>query len=252
MTEGNIDIKSFLSKDLMKTIVKIIFENFRIPLELDSLEKFDVEDQTFHDKLIQLRKLDPKKFGEIYDKIQLSASFRGIFMDRTILDLFSTALDVKPDDLYLNGFMLRLDPPFDNRNSLNWHQDAPYYMMNYPNFNSGVCWMSITKTSKENGALIYVPRSHSQFLEFEYSKADENSSIQRNIRMNEKEIEQSKILNQEFGDATLLHMKIKHRSGDNISSKVRITMGCRFHDMSSSFNFGKEEYRFKESKFNKL
>ena len=50
---------------------------------------------------------------------------------------------------------------------------------------------------------------------------------------------------------SFLHMNLKHRSGDNNSEKVRITIGCRFIDMTKSFNVGKEIYKFNNDKFNK-
>ena len=62
------------------------------------------------------------------------------------------------------------------------------------------------------------------------------------IVITKSEKEKIKNLNQNFGDAALLHMNLKHRSGDNNSEKVRITIGCRFTDMSKSFNVGKEIY----------
>ena len=57
-------------------------------------------------------------------------------------------------------------------------------------------------------------------------------------------------LNQKFGDMSLLHINLKHKSGNNVSGKVRITIGCRFIDMSNSFNVGKEIYKFNNEKYN--
>ena len=45
-----------------------------------------------------------------------------------------------------------------------------------------------------------------------------------------------------------MHMNLKHRSGKNSSNKFRITLGCRFHDMKSSFNIGYEQYNFHDKK----
>jgi hypothetical protein len=49
----------------------------------------------------------------------------------------------------------------------------------------------------------------------------------------------------------MLHINLKHKSSDNFSDKLRITMACRFTDMSKSFNVGKEIYKFNNNKFNK-
>ena len=66
------------------------------------------------------------------------------------------SLGISENKIFLNGFMLRFDAPNDKRNSLDWHQDSPYYKMNYPQYNSGVCWLSITKNSYKNGTLNFI------------------------------------------------------------------------------------------------
>ena len=135
--------------------------------------------------------------------------------------------------------MLRFDAPLDQRNNLDWHQDSPYYRMSYPEFNAGVCWMAVTRNNEDNGTLIFIPQSHSHFIETETSMGDKLSSQQFRLQPSADELKKAKPLEQEFGDLTVLHMNIKHRSGINSSNKFRITMGCRFHDMSNSFNSGK-------------
>ena len=141
--------------------------------------------------------------------------------------------------------MLRFDAPYDKRNTLDWHQDSSYYLQTYPQMNAGVCWVSLTKNSKRNGALIFLPKSNSKFIKKIKKKWKNNSSSENlTIKISSKELKSKKFLEQAFGDISFLHMNIKHKSGVNKSNKFRITLGCRFHEINDRFNTGKEVYKF--------
>lgn len=107
--------------------------------------------------------------------------------------------------------------------------------------------MAVTENTPKNGTLNFIPNSHLSFINSTSSKKDEQSSEQFIINLSQKELQSSLHLNQKFGDLSLLHMNLKHKSGINSSNKFRITMGCRFHDMSRSFNSGKEIYQINTS-----
>ena len=80
-------------------------------------------------------------------------------------------------------------------------------------------------------------------------KSDAQSSRQFPISMSNKELINSKNLDQEFGDISLLHLNLKHKSGINTSNKFRITMGCRVHYIGKTFNSGNEIFKFHNPKF---
>jgi len=249
--KGYVSLRNVLTINEKKIIKNIIFENFKEYIKLPKLSKFNIENKNFHKELINFRKLKPKKFGEIYDKINLNSKFRSLFYSEKFMNYFAKCLNVKSNQIYINGFMMRFDEPFDTRNKLNWHQDSTYYMMSYPKYNAGVCWCAITKNNKNNGTLKFIPKSHSKLIKTIGLKKNKYSSEQYTLNISEKEIEKVKNLDQNFGDMSFLHMNLKHRSGDNNSEKVRITIGCRFIDMTKSFNVGKEIYKFNNDKFNK-
>jgi ectoine hydroxylase-related dioxygenase (phytanoyl-CoA dioxygenase family) len=242
IVNGNAHLDNFLKKKDKELLINIIHDNFKNEISLPRLDKFNIEDINFHKKLIKFRKLKPKKFGNIYDKINLNSKFRSIFYSESSLKSFAKVLNVKSNQIFLNGFMMRFDVPNDLRNKLNWHQDSSYYTMGYPKFNAGVCWCPITNNTEKNGTLKFIPGSHLKYIKAKKNKKNDLSSEQYHITISKTEKEKIKNLDQNFGDAALLHMNLKHRSGDNNSQKVRITIGCRFIDMSKSFNIGKEIY----------
>ena len=82
--------------------------------------------------------------------------------------------------------MLRLDVHNDKRNTLDWHQDSPYYQMTYPKFNAGVCWVSITNNSAKNGSLTFLPKSHNKFSFTKLNKKSKYSSGQFRIPVSNK------------------------------------------------------------------
>jgi ectoine hydroxylase-related dioxygenase (phytanoyl-CoA dioxygenase family) len=252
IVDGSTHIDNFLTKKNKESLKNIIHDNFKNEISLPRSDRFNIEDINFHKKLIKFRKLKPKKFGNIYDRINLNSKFRSIFYSESSLKIFAKILGVRNNQVYVNGFMMRFDVPNDLRNKLNWHQDSPYYMMGYPKFNSGVCWCAITKNTKKNGTLKFIPGSHLKYIKSKKSKKNNLSSEQYKTTITKKEKEKIKNLDQKFGDAAFLHMNLKHRSGDNNSQKVRITIGCRFNDMSKSFNVGKELYNYNDKRIEKL
>jgi len=241
---GYITLKNFISKKDKIDIINVIYNSFYPHIKLTGKKKFSVESKEFSKKLLLLRKKNPKKFGDIYDKFRLNAKLRSIFYKKKFLNVFSKILNTETENIFLNGFMLRLDAPNDKRNALDWHQDSSYYLMSHPKYNAGVCWVAITKNSKKNGTLIFIPETNKFMEKTKDNKKNAFFSDQKKIKISNIELKNKKNLNQSFGDVSFLHMHLKHRSGFNSSQKFRITLACRFHDMSSSFNTGKEIYKY--------
>jgi ectoine hydroxylase-related dioxygenase (phytanoyl-CoA dioxygenase family) len=125
--------------------------------------------------------------------------------------------------------------------------------MSYPEFNSGVCWIPLTNNSEKNGSLIFVTSNNPRFIKKTKSfKKDDLNSEQYTTTLTSDEKKRIKNLTVSLGDAAFFNMNIKHRSGINSSKKIRITIGCRFHDMKKSFNVGKEIYFFNKNLKSKL
>jgi len=246
---GFFKIKSFLDKSEKKVLLNASYLTFRkfIPIK----KYYSFEDQKLHDQLIFFRRTNPQKFGAMYDMLNINASIRSIFFQKKFQKIFSKLLNVPKEEIFLNGFMFRLDAPNDKRNSLDWHQDSAYYEMTYPKYNAGVCWISLTNNSINNGALLYISKSHKDgFLKTSLKKKSKLSSEQYKIDISKEDKIENLI--SKFGDASFFHMNIKHMSGINKSKKIRFTLGCRFHSLSEAFNIGKEIYIYNKSNKPKL
>lgn len=237
--------KAFLSKNEIKKIKDLFYDVASKYIKLGKFKNFD--DPKLNKTLIQFRKKNPKLFGEMYDSFNLNSQLRSIFFSKKFINFFSKILNVSKNFIFINGFMLRLDAPNDKRNSLKWHQDSPYYQMSYPKYNSGVCWISLTNNDKKNGSLVFIPKSHvTGFHKVKSQKKSHHHSEQYKLDIKDKK--NLTHLSSKTGDAAIFHMNIKHKSGNNTSNKIRMVLGCRFHDMNEKFNNGKEIYYFNKTK----
>ena len=184
----------------------------------------------------------------MYDSLNLNSQVRSIFYKKKFINLFSKLLNTNVNNIYISNFQFRLDPPRDKRNALDWHQDSSYFHINYPKFNAGVCWISITNNTKKNGTLIYIPKTHTNNLsKYKSVRKSIIGADQRKIKISPTEKKQIVNMNSNFGDVSCFHINIKHRSGFNKSKKIRMSVGCRFYDMNTSFNMGKERYIFNKT-----
>lgn len=249
-SEGILVSNGFLDNKEKNKICKAIFSVLSkyISLEDESILDEDIENVSLHESLINFRNKKPKEFGNFYDELTLNASIRSIFYSEKFMAFYSNLLGVSQENLFINGFMLRLDGPFDNRNTLDWHQDGQYYEQTYPEFNACVCWLPITRNSEKNGTLKFIPKTHLEYKKTKKEKLGQAFSTQYKNLPEINELKKIKNFNADFGDMGVFHMNLKHASGKNSSSKFRITLGCRFHDTSSKFNLGQELYVYNDSK----
>lgn len=248
---GYTQLYNFLTTKEKTNIQNAVLTVFRKYIKISkNLNKID--DPIIHRKLINLRKINPKRFGQLYNEICLSASLRAIFYTDKFLKLSAKLLNIKKENLFINGFMLRLDVPNDKRNTLSWHQDAPYYEQTYPNYNSAVCWLPLIQNSKKTGSIKFIEKSHNKILkQVRLTKKNELSATQFKLKIDEKNLK-IKNFNSDFGDLAFFDMLMVHKSGFNQSQKVRINFGCRIHDFSKKINIGQEVYIYNKTKKSQL
>ena len=249
---GFVLIKNFLTKSDKKAIFKAFYETASKYLKLGiNSSKINFNSTTLHNKLINFRKKKPKEFGDMYDELNLNASLKSVFYSKKFIETFSKILKTKKELLIINGFTLRLDVPFDKRNVLDWHTDAPYYEQTDPHYNAGVCWAALTDNSAENGTVKFIPGSNKSKVntkKLKFTRRGKQGGAAIKTQVSKKEEKKAKDLDIFFGDIGIFHMNLKHKSGKNISKKMRFTIICRFHDTSKKINIGKEMYIFNKTK----
>jgi hypothetical protein len=184
-------------------------------------------------RLINLRRDDSKMFGMIYDSIQLSVPMHRLCCEAPLLEAVGAAWGVDPEGIAVTGHMLRMDPPNDTRNSLDWHQDSTYYDQNQRGENGLVVWIPMHFVDAQNGSLLVCPGSHKEG-QVEYVMSDPtdvSASRQRRVPPEIVDRYSPTQVTANAGDALILNMDTVHRSGVNSGSKLRFVAGYRYHKM---------------------
>jgi len=247
---GYLVLKNILSASEKKIIVKTFYEVLSKYVKIgNNFSNLNFSNTSLHKKLIDLSEKNPTKFSKLWLELALNASIRSIFYSKKFINMFSKILKTKPEFIFLNGFLFRLDAPFDKRTAESWHLDGSYFEQTHPFYNAGVCWMPLTNNSFNNGTVRFIPGSNKskvdqKKLKFKRNRFNANSI---EVPVSEEEEKLIKDVNASFGDAGIFHMHLKHKSGKNISKKFRLTLICRFHDTSKKLNSGKEMYIYSKT-----
>ena len=214
---------------LLENIYKL-YRKYSTDSELDEAED-PWKSEIFHKKLIEFRKKDPKLFGAIYDSLKTSLTLTQLVSDDRIVDNVAKFLNVKPSDISISEPMCRLDVPNDKRNALEWHQERSFFPQNRDGLHSLVCWIPLTNVTEKMGTIHISPESHTGGLISPIQKEKEDGSYTRQISVPEEYVKKYEdlIVPGDAGDVVFLNMLLFHRSGVNISDKVRIVVQSRFH-----------------------
>ena len=214
---------------LLENIYKL-YRKYSTDSELDEAED-PWKSEIFHKKLIEFRKKDPKLFGAIYDSLKTSLTLTQLVSDDKIVDNVAKFLNVKPSDISISEPMCRLDVPNDKRNALEWHQERSFFPQNRDGSHSLVCWIPLTNVTEEMGTIHISPESHTGGLISPIQKEKEDGSYTRQISVPEEYVKKYEdlIVPGDAGDVVFLNMLLFHRSGVNISDKIRFAVQARFH-----------------------
>ena len=198
--------------------------------ELKNMEK-PWNTELFHKKLIEFRQKDPESFGAIYDSLKTSLTLTQLITDNKVVDFVAKFLKIKPSDLSISEPMCRLDVPNDKRNALDWHQERSFFPQNRNGLNGLVCWIPLTDITEEMGPMHISPRSHAEGQLKLSNRTKKNTSYTTQIPVPEEFVSKYEDLavRANAGDAVFFNMLLFHRSGQNISNKVRLATQGRFH-----------------------
>jgi ectoine hydroxylase-related dioxygenase (phytanoyl-CoA dioxygenase family) len=200
----------------------------------------------FHQRLIRFRQESPKLFGAMYDTLQNCVALQQMFSDAKLLQVVSDLLDEEPAGLTTTGLMLRMDPPFDERNSLAWHQESSYYIQNLGTLNGLVIWSPMLDIASEMGPVEFCLASHqSGSLQVEHKqKTDAYTSEQ--FRVEDSVVQRFENVAPLLKAGSLVAFTIHtiHRSGKNVSPLIRFAAGVRYHKIFAlDFLPGRVQYK---------
>ena len=214
---------------LLENIYKL-YRKYSTDYELDESEE-PWKSEMFQKKLIEFRKKDPKLFGAIYDSLKTSLTLTQLVSDDVIVDNVAKFLNVDPSDVSISEPMCRLDVPNDKRNALEWHQERSFFPQNRDGLHSLVCWIPLTSVTEEMGAIHISPESHTGGLITSAQNEKKSELSTRQISVPEEHVKKYEdlVVPVDAGDVVFFNMLLYHRSGTNISDKVRFAVQSRFH-----------------------
>ena len=214
---------------LLENIYKL-YRKYSTDYEFDESED-PWKSEMFHKKLIEFRKKDPKLFGAIYDSLKTSLTLTQLVSDDVIVNNVAKFLNVDPSDVSISEPMCRLDVPNDKRNALEWHQERSFFPQNRDGLHSLVCWIPLTSVTEEMGAIHISPESHAGGLITPAQNEKKSELSTRQISVPEEHVKKYEdlVVPVDVGDVVFFNMLLYHRSGVNISDKVRFAVQSRFH-----------------------
>ena len=214
---------------LLENIYKL-YRKYSTDYEFDESED-PWKSEMFHKKLIEFRKKDPKLFGAIYDSLKTSLTLTQLVSDDVIVNNVAKFLNVDPSDVSISEPMCRLDVPNDKRNALEWHQERSFFPQNRDGLHSLVCWIPLTSVTEEMGAIHISPESHTGGLITSAQNEKKSELSTRQISVPEEHVKKYEdlVVPVDVGDVVFFNMLLYHRSGINISDKVRFAVQSRFH-----------------------
>jgi ectoine hydroxylase-related dioxygenase (phytanoyl-CoA dioxygenase family) len=147
------------------------------------------------------------------------------------VDNIAKFLKVEPGDVSISEPMCRLDVPDDKRNALEWHQERSFFPQNRDGLHSLVCWIPLTDVTEEMGAIHISPESHTSGLLVPTQNEKKSELSTRQISVPEEYVKKYEdlVVTVHVGDVVFFNMLLFHRSGVNISDKVRFSVQSRFH-----------------------
>ena len=104
------------------------------------------------------------------------------------------------------------------------HQD--FFYLPYSK-NSITLWIPLQNTSKINGALKIIPKSHTNFKLHNHTAKDVKFN-KLDQHFDEKDF---KTINVNLGQALIFSSYLVHKSGDNKSNHIRMSFNIRFNDL---------------------
>ena len=205
--------------DLFVTFFQVsnLFANDEL---LQQSKPHDWSDLKFNLSLINLRKNEKEKFSSIYDNFQNGLYIYNFLYKNKLDKIVYKFLNAKESEVTLYNAYLRMDPPIDNRNSLDWHVDVS---KNKFVKNACTIWCPLTDVNENNGTIKILPGSSNENFvndDIEFQKKFTSKYTAVNIPLSKKDI-------------LIFNYNLVHRSGFNQSEKIRFVLVFHFEKLEN-------------------
>ena len=242
--DGYFIAKQIISEKKIEPILEAVFKiycKYNPSTKLLNLEN-PWQTDLFHQEMIKFRQSDPKIFSLLYDSAQTSIPLIELVSDKIIGEYSANLLGIKDTEMSMTEGMLRMDTPGDKKNYSGWHQEISYLR------NNGiVVWIPLSDITSDIGQLQICPKSHheGELMVSKEKNFPRDVSTVAIDEIDQELITKYSVKNVEIkkGDVLFFDTKLFHRSGKNITNRVRFSCQTR-HSIITSKDF----VQFRESK----
>tara|TARA_B110000467_G_scaffold11418_1_gene9651 strand:- start:77 stop:904 length:828 start_codon:yes stop_codon:yes gene_type:complete len=194
----------------------------------------DFEGTELDEGINMLEKLNHQYIGDIYDTIYQTSQFLRITSKKEISQNINQIMGRELDDpLYIDQSRCRIDTPFDpHMKKCGWHQEVFYYV---PKSEFVQIWAPLIHDAKiDNGAVEVCVGSHNKIAKQSNVKRENEKYPfivdELDVLKYEKQVMEIKL-----GQLLIFSSKLIHRSGNNISKKVRYSLVGINHNLDNKF-----------------
>ena len=225
LKKGFLKKKNFLDKKDHTKIIKLILKNIKI-------KKNDIK--LISKKIIDNYKNNNSSIRVLQDKLKKSSIIKKISKNKKYQKKLSSIIKNNNKCLFVD-FNFRIDLPNifkkeDKKMSLPWHQDLSYYQhkTDLDNYDGYAIYIPLFKLGSKEGSLIIDQKQTNKLRKHKTKYLDvKNKKFLRHKLENYKP--KKKIyINLIEREALLMNFFCIHKSGKNISSKVRFTLLVRY------------------------
>jgi phytanoyl-CoA hydroxylase len=206
----------------------------------DAKEKYpdrvieDFEGKELDEGVNMLEELNHQYIADIYDTIYQTSQFLRITSKKEISQNINQIMGRELDDpLYIDQSRCRIDTPFDpHMKKCGWHQEVFYYV---PKSEFVQIWAPLIHDAKiDNGAVEVCVGSHNKIAKQSNVKRENEKYPfivdELDVLKYEKQVMEIKL-----GQLLIFSSKLIHRSGNNISKKVRYSLVGINHNLDNKF-----------------
>lgn len=236
--KGFLVLENFFSDDELKrfenTLRKIIKIQIKKAKKMYPEFKGSFDGKELDEGIMELDKNYHEFIADIYDTIYSTSAFLALSSKKEISYCINQLIGREIEEpLYIDQSRCRIDSPFDpNKKKCGWHQEIFYYV---PKSHFVQTWAPlIHDAKKEMGAIEACIGSHKKIAK--QSKTNpENEKYQYIVDESEIEKYEREIMELNLGSILIFDSKLIHRSGNNISKKVRYSLVGINHNLDNEF-----------------
>ena len=187
------------------------------------------EDNFISEGIKLLECIDHSWVAEIYDTSAMIPSFLEIISNMNTLRILQYLLRTE-SPLYPYTNRIRIDAPSDSRRTYGWHQETFYTI---PKSSFVQTWAPLIYDVRvENGTISVADKSNAEGIPFQTWTEVDGGATQ--ILIPDSTVEKYAQIQIEMNVGELLFFsgRLAHKSGDNVSERVRFSLVGMYHDPS--------------------